>query len=217
MSKFRRFVVDDIRFATSCDFDGSAAMNPDPDYSAAHLRATTDADDSQVGHAFVFTIARGNDVQCAAISAFEPWLVGRDSEEVLADIGRLYRELVYDSQLRWLGPEKGVMHMAIGAVVRTLWSLRTKRESVPLWLLLARPGADRRSRRFPLCLRPAHPGAGPRDPASRGAQPRSPDRRIAARRIPRVYDNPGLARATRTTSCASCAARPSTMASLRSS
>lgn len=138
MSKFTRFVVDDIRFPTSTDFDGSDAMNPDPDYSAAYVRVETDADDGLAGHGFVFTIGRGNDVQCAAIAALEPWIAGRDVEEALADLGGVWRELVHDSQLRWLGPEKGVIHMAIGAVVNALWDLRAKREGVPLWLLLAR-------------------------------------------------------------------------------
>jgi L-fuconate dehydratase len=138
MSKFTRFIVDDVRFPTSTTLDGSDAMNPDPDYSAAYLRVETDAGDGLVGHGFVFTIGRGNDVQCAAISALEPWLIGRDADEVLADLGGFWRDLVGDSQLRWLGPEKGVMHMAIGAVVNALWDLRAKREGVPLWLLLAR-------------------------------------------------------------------------------
>jgi L-fuconate dehydratase len=128
----------DIRFPTSTDLDGSDAMNPDPDYSAAYLRLRTDSPDGLEGHGFVFTIGRGNEVEVAAIRALEPYIVGRDVEELLADLGGVWRELVYDSQLRWLGPEKGVMHMAIGAVINALWDLRAKREGLPLWQLLGR-------------------------------------------------------------------------------
>ena len=104
------FETADIRFPTSLSLDGSDAMNPDPDYSAAYVWMTTDAGDS--GHGFVFTIGRGNDVQVAAIEALRERFVGRDADELLADMGAVWRELVHDSQLRWLGPEKGVMHMA---------------------------------------------------------------------------------------------------------
>ncbi|HJA04655.1 MAG TPA: L-fuconate dehydratase [Candidatus Microbacterium stercoravium] len=128
----------DIRFPTSEHLDGSDAMNPDPDYSAAYVRVVTDAEDGHEGHGFVFTIGRGNDVQTAAIRALTPHLAGRDVEAILDDMGGFWRELVWDSQLRWLGPEKGVMHMAIGAVVNALWDLKAKRAGLPLWQLLAR-------------------------------------------------------------------------------
>ena len=137
MSKIIAFETSDVRFPTSQSLDGSDAMNPDPDYSAAYLRVVTDAADGLEGHGFVFTIGRGNDVEVAAIESLAPWFVGRDVEAALADLGGLWRDLVYDSQLRWLGPEKGVMHMAIGAAVNALWDLRAKREGVPLWMLLA--------------------------------------------------------------------------------
>jgi L-fuconate dehydratase len=127
----------DVRFPTSLMLDGSDAMNPDPDYSAAYVRVRTDADDGLTGHGFVFTIGRGNDVQVAAIRALEPFVIGRDVESLLDDMGATWRELVHDSQLRWLGPEKGVMHMAVGAVVNALWDLKAKRAGVPLWALLA--------------------------------------------------------------------------------
>ncbi|MFL0458160.1 enolase C-terminal domain-like protein [Brachybacterium paraconglomeratum] len=135
MSTFTALDVQDVRFPTSRDLSGSDAMNPDPDYSAAYLTVRTDAGDA--GTSLVFTIGRGNDVQGAAIAALAPHLVGRDVEEVLADLGGLHRRLTYDSQLRWLGPEKGVMTMAIGAVVNALWDLRARREGRPLWLALA--------------------------------------------------------------------------------
>ncbi|KAA5833676.1 enolase C-terminal domain-like protein [Saccharopolyspora hirsuta] len=127
----------DVRFPTSRELDGSDAMNPDPDYSAAHVVVETDADDGLTGHGFAFTIGRGNDVQVAAIRALESAVVGRPLEAVLDDLGAVWRELVHDSQLRWLGPEKGVVHMAIGAVGNALWDLKAKRAGKPLWQLLA--------------------------------------------------------------------------------
>ena len=127
----------DIRFPTSLALDGSDAMNPDPDYSAAYLVIRTDAEDGLEGHAFVFTIGRGNDVEVAALDTLRGHLLGRDVEELLGDMGAASRMLLHDSQLRWLGPEKGVMHMAIGAVVNALWDLRAKRACQPLWLHLA--------------------------------------------------------------------------------
>ncbi|HJA39223.1 MAG TPA: fuconate dehydratase, partial [Candidatus Brevibacterium intestinigallinarum] len=129
--------VHDVRFPTSRDLDGSDAMNPDPDYSAAYLVVRTDAGDDHEGHGFVFTIGRGNDVQSAAIEALATTLRGRDVEAILDDMGGFWRELVHDSQLRWLGPEKGVMHMAIGAVVNAFWDLKAKRAGLPLWELLS--------------------------------------------------------------------------------
>jgi L-fuconate dehydratase len=133
----------DVRFPTSITLDGSDAMNPDPDYSAAYVELVTDADDGpsgkgHSGHGFVFTIGRGNDVQVAAIQAMRDQVVGREVEATLADLGGFWRDLVHDSQLRWLGPEKGVMHMAVGAVVNAMWDLKAKRAGLPLWQLLAR-------------------------------------------------------------------------------
>ncbi|TQJ91580.1 L-fuconate dehydratase [Streptomyces sp. SLBN-31] len=127
----------DIRFPTSRELDGSDAMNPDPDYSAAYLVLRTDAEDGLEGHGFTFTIGRGNEVQVAAIHALRHHVVGRPVDEVCADPGVVYRDLIGDSQLRWLGPEKGVMHMAIGAVVNAVWDLAAKRADKPLWRLLA--------------------------------------------------------------------------------
>ncbi|WNM33383.1 L-fuconate dehydratase [Streptomyces sp. Li-HN-5-11] len=127
----------DIRFPTSRELDGSDAMNPDPDYSAAYLVLRTDAQEGLEGHGFTFTIGRGNDVQVAAIDALRAHVVGRSLDELCADPGSLGRDLIGDSQLRWLGPEKGVMHMAIGAVINAVWDLAAKREGKPLWQLLA--------------------------------------------------------------------------------
>ncbi|GIF66552.1 mandelate racemase [Asanoa ishikariensis] len=127
----------DVRFPTSRELDGSDAMNPDPDYSAAYVVLRTDEVDGNEGHGFAFTIGRGNEVQTAAIAALRPYLAGRLVKNVLDDMGAFWRELVHDSQLRWLGPEKGVMHMAISAVVNALWDLKAKQAGLPLWQLLS--------------------------------------------------------------------------------
>ena len=136
-SRFIAFETYDVRFPTSAELDGSDAMNADPDYSAAYLVIRTDDPDGLEGHGFAFTIGRGNDVQTAAIEALRDRVIGRDVDAVLDDLGGFWRSLVHDSQLRWLGPEKGVMHMAIGAVVNAMWDLAAKRAGVPLWKLLA--------------------------------------------------------------------------------
>jgi L-fuconate dehydratase len=128
----------DIRFPTSQHLDGSDAMNPDPDYSAAYVILRTDAGDGLEGHGFAFTIGRGNDVQIKAIDALAHHIIGLDVEDALARMGETSKRMLHDSQLRWLGPEKGVMHMAIGAVVNALWDLRAKREKLPLWQVLSR-------------------------------------------------------------------------------
>ncbi|MHA7292404.1 enolase C-terminal domain-like protein [Arthrobacter sp. HLT1-21] len=138
MSTITAVSISDVRFPTSTSLDGSDAMNPDPDYSAAYLRIETDAGDGHEGHGFVFTIGRGNDVVAGALAALVPFVKGKNAEHLLADMGAVSRSMVYDSQLRWLGPEKGVMHMAIGAVINALWDLKAKRAALPLWKLLAR-------------------------------------------------------------------------------
>lgn len=135
MSKLTGIEVLDLRFPTSKDLDGSDAMNQDPDYSAAYVTLTVDT--GEQGYGFVFTIGRGNDVQAAAIQALREQLLAIDVEEALADMGGFWKSLVHDSQLRWLGPEKGVMHMAIGAVVNAMWDLKARRANKPLWKLLA--------------------------------------------------------------------------------
>ena len=125
----------DIRFPTSRHLDGSDAMNPFPDYSAAYV--VLRADDGTEGHALAFTVGRGTEVQVAGIRALAPLVVGRDVDELVGDLGALGRRLGGDSQLRWLGPQKGVIHMAAGAVVNAAWDLRAVREGKPLWRLLA--------------------------------------------------------------------------------
>jgi L-fuconate dehydratase len=137
VTKILGFDTYDVRFPTSRDLDGSDAMNPSPDYSAAYLVLRTDSADGLAGHAHVFTIGRGNDIQLAAVRALEPYLAGRDLDETLGDLGGLYRRLAGDSPLRWLGPERGVVHMAIGAVLNACWDLAARRAGKPLWRLLA--------------------------------------------------------------------------------
>jgi L-fuconate dehydratase len=126
----------DIRFPTSLEHDGSDAMNPDPDYSAAYAVLRTD-DEGLEGHALCFTIGRGNDVVVAAITALREHVVGRYVSDITADLGGFSAAMIGDSQLRWLGPEKGVMHMAIGAVVNAAWDLAAKAAGKPVWRLLA--------------------------------------------------------------------------------
>jgi L-fuconate dehydratase len=136
MPRFVSLEVRDIRFPTSRSLDGSDAMNPQPDYSAAYLVLGTDEEGAE-GHGFAFTTGRGNDVQAAAIRALEPWIISRDVDDVLDHLGDYGRELTGDAQLRWLGPEKGVIHMAVGALLNALWDLRAKRSGQPLWLHLS--------------------------------------------------------------------------------
>jgi L-fuconate dehydratase len=127
----------DVRFPTSEHLDGSDAMNPEPDYSAAYVRLRTDAEDGIEGHALAFTTGRGNDVQANAIAALAPYVVGREVTEVCGDLGGFARSLIHDPQLRWLGPEKGAIHMATGAVVNAAWDLAAKRAGKPVWRFLS--------------------------------------------------------------------------------
>ncbi|NIZ89759.1 L-fuconate dehydratase [Kineococcus rubinsiae] len=129
--------VRDVRFPTSEHLDGSDAMNPEPDYSAAYVVLRTDAGDGHEGHALAFTTGRGNDVQAAAIASLAGFVVGLDLADVCGDLGGFSRRLVHDPQLRWLGPEKGAMHMAIGAVVNAAWDLAAKRAGKPVWQFLS--------------------------------------------------------------------------------
>ena len=124
----------DIRFPTSSLSDGSDAMHSDPDYSAAYVILHTDSD--LEGHGLSFTIGRGNEVVVAAIQALAPRIVGQTLESFTQNMGAFWRMLTSDSQLRWLGPEKGVIHLATGAVVNAVWDLWAKAEGKPLWKLL---------------------------------------------------------------------------------
>src|SRR5438093_8292381 len=130
------FEARDIRFPTSRLLDGSDAMHPDPDYSAAYVILRTDAGDGLEGHGLTFTIGRGTEVVVAAVDALRPLVVGLDVEATELDLGAFWRSLVGDSQLRWIGPEKGAIHLATAAVVNAVWDLYAKREGKPLWKLL---------------------------------------------------------------------------------
>lgn len=126
----------DIRFPTSVTADGSDAMNKDGDYSATYVVLRT-SDPELSGYGFTFTIGRGNDLCVAAAEQRARPLLGRDVEDLTSDLGGIYRELQSDSQLRWLGPEKGVVHLALAAVMNAVWDLAARRAGLPLWKLLA--------------------------------------------------------------------------------
>jgi L-fuconate dehydratase len=125
----------DLRFPTSRDKVGSDAIHVDPDYSAAYVILETDA--GVEGHGLTFTLGRGNEVCAAAIEAFRHLVVGKRLEEITHDFAAFWRSLAGDSQLRWLGPEKGVVHLALAAVVNAVWDLYAKSEGKPVWKLLA--------------------------------------------------------------------------------
>ena len=125
----------DLRFPTSQHLDGSDAMNPDPDYSAAYVILETDQP-GLAGHGLTFTIGRGNDICCAAIVAMEHLVVGLDLDWIAADMGRFWRHITSDSQLRWIGPDKGAIHLATGAVVNAVWDLWAKSVGKPVWQLV---------------------------------------------------------------------------------
>src|SRR5260370_10188097 len=125
----------DVRFPTSRTLDGSDAVNVDPDYSAAYVILRTDQPGLE-GHGLTFTNGRGNDVACAAIEALGPRVKGRTLESIAADMTGFWYSIAGDTQLRWLGPEKGVIHLATGALVNAVWDLYAKTEGKPLWRLL---------------------------------------------------------------------------------
>lgn len=112
-------------------------MNPDPDYSAAYVVLKTDSPDSLEGHGLTFTIGRGNELCVAAVNALAPLVKGRTLESFTANMGAFWRHMTGDSQLRWVGPEKGVIHLATAAIVNAVWDLWAKREGKPVWKLLA--------------------------------------------------------------------------------
>ena len=176
--------------------DGSDAMHTDPDYSAAYVVLRTDADDGIEGHGLTFTSGRGTEVCVAAIRALEPFVVGRSLEAIVADMSGFWRSLVSDSQLRWLGPEKGVIHLAhrrgsqrgLGPVGQDRAQAAVEAARRPL----AR--GSRRVRRFPLYHRRADARRSARSASRRAARERSPregDRRLG---LPGLHDVRRLAR-----------------------
>ncbi|MBM4265802.1 MAG: fuconate dehydratase [Deltaproteobacteria bacterium] len=134
MTRIANLRVLDIRAPTSRGLHGSDAVHGDPDYSAAYVILETDA--AHAGHGITFTIGRGTEVVCAAVEALAFHVVGRDVAEITSDFGAFHRRLTNDSQLRWLGPEKGVIHLATAAIVNALWDLWAKSAGKPVWKLV---------------------------------------------------------------------------------
>ena len=134
-NKITSLTAMDVRFPTSENLDGSDATNKDPDYSAAYIVIETEQ--GNTGYSLIFTIGRGNDICCTAVESMRHLVIGVDLADITADIGGFYNELRSDSQLRWLGPEKGVMHMAAGGVMNAAWDMWARAEGKPVWRLLA--------------------------------------------------------------------------------
>jgi L-fuconate dehydratase len=126
----------DLRFPTSRQLDGSDAMHPDPDYSAAYVILETDIQELE-GHGLTFTIGRGNEIVCVAIEALRHLVVGQNLSDIAANMGHFWRHITSDSQLRWIGPDKGAIHLAAGAVINAVWDLWAKSENKPLWRLVS--------------------------------------------------------------------------------
>ena len=145
-NRITRLDTTDLRFPTSESLDGSDAKNKDPDYSAAYIEMETES--GLVGNGLIFTIGRGNDICCHAVESMRHLVVSRDFDEIRADVGAFYRELRKDSQLQWLGPQKGVIHMATGGIVNTIWDMCAKHEGKPVWRLFA----DMSAEQFVECL-----------------------------------------------------------------
>ncbi|OGT50368.1 MAG: fuconate dehydratase [Gammaproteobacteria bacterium RIFCSPHIGHO2_12_FULL_38_11] len=133
--KITGVIARDIRFPTSKNLDGSDAMNKDPDYSAAYVTLHTDQKGLQ-GDGLTFTIGRGNEVCVAAINSLAPLIIGHDLSEFTKDMGAFWHTITHDSQIRWIGPEKGAIHMATGAIVNAVWDLWAKVEKKPVWQLV---------------------------------------------------------------------------------
>lgn len=136
-TRITSLTVRDIRFPTSRNLDGSDAMNPDPDYSCAYVTLHTDHPDGLEGNGITFTIGRGNELCVAGVEALKPLVVGHTLESFTENMGAFWRHMTGDSQLRWVGPDKGVIHLATAAVVNAVWDLYAKVEKKPLWKLLA--------------------------------------------------------------------------------
>ena len=128
--------IKDIRFPTSTYLDGSDAMHPDPDYSAAYIIVKTNHPEHLEGHGLTFTIGRGNELCAAALQSLAPLITNKTLDSFTKDMGAFWKMLTNDSQLRWLGPDKGVIHMATAAIVNAIWDLYAKTENKPLWKLI---------------------------------------------------------------------------------
>src|SRR5215510_11616973 len=135
MTKITSVTVRDIRFPTSRNLDGSDAMNPDPDYSAAYVVLKTDRPGLE-GHGLTFTLGLGTELCVAAAEALAPAVIGHSLADITADMGKFWRALTEFRQLRWVGPEKGVLHLATAAVVNAIWDLWGKAAGKPVWRLV---------------------------------------------------------------------------------
>src|ERR1700677_3133237 len=136
MTKIVGIEVSDVRFPTSQQLDGSDAMNPDPDYSATYVRLLTDDRSGLEGYGFTFTIGRGNELCVEACHSLAPLIVGTELAEMRANPRLIWDQIVNDSQLRWVGPEKGVVHLATAAAVNASWDLLARQAGKPVWKLL---------------------------------------------------------------------------------
>jgi L-fuconate dehydratase len=136
MTTITKLSVRDIRFPTSRSLDGSDAMNAAPDYSATYVVLETDSPQALTGHGLTFTIGRGNEICVTAVQALSPLIVGKKLEEITANMGAFWRAFTSDSQLRWIGPDKGAIHLATAAVVNAVWDLWAKSVGKPVWKLL---------------------------------------------------------------------------------
>src|SRR6266704_4697680 len=136
MTAITNVIVRDIRFPTSATLDGSDAMNPDPDYSATYVVLQTDSPRGLQGYGLTFTNGRGNEICVAAVDALKHHVLGQTLESLTSDLGAFWMRITSDSQVRWLGPEKGVIHLATAALVNAVWDLYAKTEGKPLWKLL---------------------------------------------------------------------------------
>ncbi|HET7467253.1 MAG TPA: L-fuconate dehydratase [Candidatus Dormibacteraeota bacterium] len=134
--RITKATVHDIRFPTSRSLDGSDAMHTAPDYSAAYVVLSTDAGDGLEGHGLAFTLGRGTEIVVTAIDALVPLIVGRDLDSITSDWRGFWRAVTGEQQLRWIGPEKGAIHLASAALINAVWDLYAKVERKPLWKLL---------------------------------------------------------------------------------
>ena len=141
MAKIVKLTTYDLRFPTSDHLDGSDAMNPDPDYSAAYVIIEIDQS-SLKGHSFAFTLGRGNDLCCNAIKALQHLVIGLDLNWIRDNQSAFSRRMTSDSQLRWVGPEKGIIHMASGAIINAVWDILSKLDNKPLWQLVSDMNAE---------------------------------------------------------------------------
>ncbi|ETE65969.1 Mitochondrial enolase superfamily member 1, partial [Ophiophagus hannah] len=134
--RIRGLAVSDVRFPTSVAQHGSDAMHPDPDYSAAYVVIETDAPDGLKGCGFTFTLGKGTEVVISAVHALSIHIINKDLDDIISDFRGFYRQLTSDGQLRWIGPEKGAVHLATAAILNAVWDLWAKQEGKPLWKLL---------------------------------------------------------------------------------